>query len=200
MTTRLFFALLTFLSLSIFSAKSTSAQEKTFRVDAEKSTLKWNGYHLMKSYKHYGGIKIKEGSLTYENGKILGGKFVLDATSIDVDDLAGVKQTTLTKHLHSKDFFDVKNHPEVGLEITNSFEQEDGSLYVLANLSIKGITKRISFKTSIEESTTGNTIIAKAIIRFDRSKFNVDWGSSNLAKYIVDDNVDIETKIVGRIK
>ena len=198
--TRIFFASLTFLSISIFSSKSTSAQEKTFRVDAEKSTLKWNGYHLMKSYKHYGGIKIKEGSLTYENGKILGGKFVLDATSIDVDDLAGVKQTTLAKHLHSKDFFDVKNHPEVGLEITNSFEQEDGSLYVLANLSIKGITKRISFKTSIEESTTGNTIIAKAIIRFDRSKFNVDWGSSNLAKYIVDDNVDIETKIVGRIK
>lgn len=187
-------------TIFFLSSLTLTAQEKKFQVDTEKSKLKWNGYHLMKSYKHYGGILIKKGSFTFSDGKITGGMFVLDAGSISVDDLAGVKQTSLTKHLHSKDFFDVKKFPEVTLEITNSFKQEDGSLYVLANLTIKGITKRISFKTLIDESKTGNTLVAKSTIRFDRAKFNVDWGSSNLAKYVVDDNVDIETFLVGRVE
>ena len=75
-------------------AFSTGVEKKN--VNVKTSTIKWTGEKLTGS--HEGTISLKEGFVTMENGKLTGGEFVADMTSINVTDLeAGKGKEKLAK-------------------------------------------------------------------------------------------------------
>ncbi|MCY4779580.1 YceI family protein [Sphingobacterium sp. UT-1RO-CII-1] len=149
---------------------------ETFVVDAAESTVQWKGTKVTGA--HEGTITIKEGALVVDGGKVTGGTFVLDMNSISSTDLEGEWKEKLDGHLKSEDFFDVANNPEAKFEITGVEKgAEEGDAKVSGNLTIKGITKNISFDAKAVELTDSKANIT--------ANFNIvrgDWGVNYAGK------------------
>lgn len=156
----IFLALMTSLGL-------ITTPTSTKNIDVTKSNVEWIGKKI--TGQHSGTIKLKEGSIELENEKVIGGQFVIDMTSIAVTDIQGGAAEKLAGHLASPDFFDVANHGSAKFDIISV--NDEGSVY--GNLTIKGITKPISFDADF----TSNGATAKIII--DRTKYDIKYGSGS---------------------
>ena len=64
---------------------TTAVFAGTQKVDVAKSSVKWLGKKV--TGEHSGTISIKEGALDVTNGKVTGGKVVIDMNSITDTDL-----------------------------------------------------------------------------------------------------------------
>jgi polyisoprenoid-binding protein YceI len=174
----------------IFTAIGVSAQE--FKVDTEKSDLKWHGEKV--TGEHWGHIDLKEGWLSWENKKLSGGIFVIDMKSITNADLEDPEYNTkLVNHLKSDDFFGVEKFPTAKLEIKSSEKFEGNKALVKAHLTIKEITHPVEF----EVQKNDNWFMAEIVV--DRSKYDVRYGSGsffdNLGDKMIYDNFTMTVKI-----
>ena len=101
---------------------------------------------------HNGTINISKGVLTAANGKVTSGDFGIDINSIDEPNMEGEMKTKLLNHLKSPDFFDAANH-SAGMFSVVSVEPLSGNPEathtVTGNLTLKGITKSVSFPANI---------------------------------------------------
>ena len=141
-------------------------------VNTTDSKVAWLGRKV--SGQHNGDVAIKSGSLFVDEGKLTGGSFVIDLNTIDNHDLEGEYKGKLEGHLKSADFFDVENHPEATFEITEVKDGADaGEVVISGNLTIRGVTKNITFDANVEEATD-SAIKATADFNIARE----DWGVS----------------------
>src|SRR6478672_8746466 len=85
----------------------------TLTVNLEKSRIDWVA--AKKNDFHTGYFPLKSGNLIVDNGKITGGKFVIDLANLKVTDAGG--GDGLTGHLKRADFFDVEKFNEAVFEI-----------------------------------------------------------------------------------
>ncbi len=161
---------LTALSLTVLLFAFASIEKASYTIDVGKSSVKWTGYHLAKSYEHNGNVAVKSGSIEVADGKITGGTFVIDMTSISNSDLEGEKKTKLENHLKSDDFFAVEKHPEAKLEIT----KVNGSK-ATGKITIRGITEAINFDLA-NVKVTDNMVSASASVKVNRTKHEVSYG------------------------
>ncbi|MDZ4845099.1 MAG: YceI family protein [Chitinophagales bacterium] len=150
--------------------------EGTYKIDTKASTLQWTGYHLAKSYEHTGNVTIKSGNLVTDDEKITGGEFVIDMNTITDEDLKDAKDNAkLVNHLKSEDFFAINQFPEAKLVIKGSEKKGDNVYKTTADLTIRGITKTITFDTKVTK-LTDNEITASADIIINRTDFKVMYG------------------------
>ncbi|TVZ27430.1 polyisoprenoid-binding protein YceI [Gillisia sp. Hel_I_86] len=160
-------------------------------IDVEESKVTWRGEKVTGS--HIGTINLKSGFLNIENDKLIGGEFVMDMTSISNTDLSGENKQKLEGHLKSEDFFGVEKHPTSTLVITSIAEKGNGSYGVVGNLTIKNITKPVTFDLKMNGDT------ANAKLTIDRSKYDVKYGSGsffdNLGDKTIYDNFDLEVNL-----
>jgi len=139
-------------------------------VNPELSQVIWNGKKV--SGQHHGTINITSGSLLVNGGKVVGGDFVIDMNSIVNQDMEGEYKEKLEGHLKSGDFFDVTNHPEANFKITAVQDgTTPGVVVVSGNLTIKGITKNITF-----DATVVNLTDTSAQVTADFNIAREDWG------------------------
>ncbi|MEC3880850.1 YceI family protein [Parapedobacter sp. 10938] len=139
-------------------------------VDTAQSTVQWTGRKV--SGEHHGDVQVKSGTLTVEENKLVGGSFIIDLTTITNHDLEGEYKGKLEGHLKSADFFDVDNHPEANFEITNVEEgAEAGHVVISGNLTIRGVTKNITFDAQVHEASAS---AVKATADFNIAR--EDWG------------------------
>ena len=177
-------------------AETTDAQEVTttsgtsFKVDTTASKVEWVATKV--SAYHTGTLNVKSGEVMVQDGNITGGNFVLDMNSIVVSGPPGSDAKANEKllgHLKSGDFFDVAANPEATFTITSVTpfsgtakdtadpRQESISKYkvtnpthtVSGNLTIRGVTKNITFPAQI--TIAGNS--ASAIAKFNINR--KDW-------------------------
>ena len=183
------YSLFTILFLVSFFINAQNLHLKT-----DKSTLKWTGEQIT-TKTHFGSLKFKSGNITFENGIISSGKFLVDMTSLLVEDLQGNYKQRLEGHLKSDDFFSVEKFNESSLTIVSSSKNDSG-LDVNGDLTIKGITLPIKFK--LEDLGMGQEEVRwKGVLTFDRSKYNVRFRSGsffqNLGDKLILDEIRIET-------
>ncbi len=81
--------------------------------------------------------------------------------------------------IESKNFFEVEKFPTATFVITKIAGNQ-----VTGNLTIKGITKSISFPAEI--SVKGGKVAAKASITIDRTDYNIKYGSKKFFDSIGD--------------
>lgn len=169
----------------------------TFSVDTKASELKWTGYHLAKSYEHWGNVELKSGSLTTDGEKITSGSFVIDMTTLSNGDIEDEKDNQkLVNHLKNDDFFSVKDYPEAKMVIKSSEKTGDNTYKTIGDLTIKGITKEIEFETKIEK-VTDSEIVAIADMRVPRTEFKVMYGWK-VENAILDGEFRMEVKLVAK--
>lgn len=161
---KLFFV--AFISLTLFAFTTQITKE----VNTESSVVKWTGYKV--TGQHEGTIMIKKGSLTFKNNVLVGGKFVIDMSTINTTDLEGDYKKKLDGHLKDDDFFGVEKHKTASLVFT-SLKQNGTNYIVNADLTIKGITNKVKFKMQVLENS------AIADLKIDRTKYDIKYGSAS---------------------
>jgi len=180
------------LALSLTSTVFAGSQN----VDTAKSSVKWLAKKV--TGQHTGTISVKEGNLVVENGKITGGKVVVDMNSIaDVDLTDATWNAKLIGHLKSDDFFSVATFPTAELVVTKV--ENNGDNYTFSgNLTIKGVTNPASFTAT--SAKDGKNITYKGTLVVDRSKFNVRYGSKsffdNLGDKVIYDEFNLDFNLV----
>jgi len=174
-------------------AKEVTATEgSSLKLDTTASKIEWvatkvSGYHT-------GTINIKSGELKSTDSSLTGGEFVIDMPSLVVSGPSGSNaemDAKLTGHLKSGDFFDVEKNPEAKFVITEiqpftgevkdttDPRQESIGKYKVANpthtvsgnLTMKGVTKNISFPAQVTANSTGVEAVAK--FNIDRTQWNI---------------------------
>lgn len=169
------------LSMALFGLAAIAGNpvKQKVAVDTKNSKMEWIAEKV--TGKHWGTVNIKSGAFEMDGGKLTGGTFDIDMTTIKVVDIED-KETNakLTGHLMSDDFFSVKNHNTAQFVITKVKEKEgkNGNNYeITGDLTIKGITKPITFPARI--SVKDNQMKAYASLDVDRTKWDVRYGSGS---------------------
>ena len=170
MTKNILFSLV----LSFFTIISFS--QKMVEVNTDASRLMWTGSKLTSS--HQGEINLKSGALEIKDGKLVGGRFIIDMTSIKNTDIEDEKsRNKLEKHLKDEDFFGVDKHPESHLKITKAVSVNKEDYKIIADLTIKEITHSITFSANVR--IDNDAFLATSIIKFDRTKWDIKYKSSS---------------------
>lgn len=172
----------------------------TFKVDASKSVLKWNGKKV--TGEHYGTIQLKEGSFTLDGTKLTKGSFVADMNSIVCEDLKDQNfNQKLVGHLKSDDFFSVASHPTASFTMTKATMTGAGKYDVTGNLTIKGITKPVTFPVTVKVTGAGAEASGKIVV--DRAKYDMKFRSKSffdaatLGDNLIYDDFTIEVNLVA---
>ena len=179
------------LALSFFTARSFATQpvaEETVTVKADESTVTWKAYKVTGS--HTGTVTLKSGDLVFDNGTLKGGEFVVDMTSIICTDLEGEYKQKLEGHLKSDDFFSVTSHQTSKMVFTNVKATGKNSYEVTGDLTIKGITKPVTFDVSVYGSK------ATATLKVDRAEYDVRYGSGSFFDDLGDKTIYDEFDLV----
>ncbi|MGZ3754426.1 MAG: YceI family protein [Mucilaginibacter sp.] len=175
--------------LLLFAVTSSYGQKLvTYSVDPTNSVVRWTGYAQAGTYAPHGTIKIKSARFTMDGARLTSAKIVMNMTTIDHDN----KQ--LQEHLRGEDFFDCAKFPEAEFDLL-AFNGNT----VTGNLTIKGITKQISFPVMI--ANQNNIITVKADVKIDRTVFNIKYKSASffqdLGSYAIKNEFDLNIDLVA---
>lgn len=149
-----------------------------FEIASAQSNIDWVGKKVTGS--HNGTIAIKSGKLLLTDGKLTGGTFIIDTTSIKILDITDpATNAQFAGHLASDDFFSSDKYPEAVFNISSvSGKQIEG------NLTIKGITHPVAFDAVI--NVNGDLLTATGKVIIDRTKYGMKFRSGNFFKDLGD--------------
>lgn len=168
---------------------------ESYAVKADASEVKWTATKV--TGKHFGKINVQAGAIEFTDGQFSGGEAVIDTTSISVEDLQGGGKEKLTKHLKSADFFDIQQFPTATIKITEVKPAGENLYDVTADLTIKGITKPVTFQANVVKNESGVT--AAAAISIDRTTYDIRYGSGkffeNLGDKTIHDTFTLDVSI-----
>ncbi|MFM2269887.1 MAG: hypothetical protein RL757_3328 [Bacteroidota bacterium] len=185
------------IALISLMSMTTVPTTTTFKVDAAKSSFKWTGKKLAGT--HWGYVKFTDGSLQIQKGVLVGGAFNVDMNTIDCQDTQGEWGQKLVGHLKSDDFFNAEKFPKSTLVIKSVTAKGSSQYDIIADLSIKGVSKDVKFTATV--TTTGETATATANFNIDRTKYGIRYGSGsffdNLGDKAIDNNFNVEVNIVA---
>jgi polyisoprenoid-binding protein YceI len=174
--------LLLFICLSVFSI---SGMAQTYKPVKEGTTVKFKirnlGFNTTGSFSGIGG------TITFDPAN-------LATCSFDVSVDAQTVNTGIDardNHLRKEEYFDVKNHPHikfVSSRVTKSTRA--GTLFVYGRLTIKGVTKDISFPFTAKPIDGG--YLFNGEFKLNRRDFKVGGGST------VSDNLTVMLDVTAK--
>lgn len=180
-----------------FLVGGTENTQETYTVDASASQIDWLGKKV--TGEHNGTIALKDGSFEFTDGKLTGGNFTVDMTSIDNSDLEGEWKGKLVGHLKSDDFFGVEKYPTAKFVITGVVSQGPGKYKITGDMTIKDKTNEVKFNADFKENDDQLTGLASIVI--DRSEYDVRYGSGSffddLGDKTIYDDFELTVKIVA---
>lgn len=189
-------------------AEAAAVSESTsvnYTVNVTDSQIEWKGFKPTGT--HTGTIKLDNGNLTVDDGRLQSGTFVIDMESIEVTDLEGDDKMSLESHLKGTvegkegDFFNVNQFPEATFEVTSTESLAAGKSRLSGNLSMKGQKHNISFPVTISNED-GVMKIESEPFTIDRTQWGINYGSKSVFDNLGDQfiNDDMELKIMIKAK
>ncbi|WP_041340494.1 YceI family protein [Runella slithyformis] len=171
----------------------------------KESTIFWKGNYAVGNKGHEGTLQLLSGTLTRTaDGKITGGRFVMDMNSIkntDEEDEKGRKN--LEDHLKSNDFFDVQKYPTATFTIVQIAPAALPNRYsVTGDLVMKGFSNRIVFTALINQNK--EAISVKADHTLIRTLWGITYKSQgafdfgNLKNDLISNAVPIRMELLFR--
>jgi len=174
-------------AVAIIALISFATNAQTKKINVEKSNITWLAKKV--TGQHEGTISLKEGALILKDGKLTGGKFVMDMTSINTTDLDGDMKENLDGHLKSDDFFSTAKNPTATLVFKTIADKGNGTYTVTAELMIKKITNPVTFDINVSDAGAATKLI------IDRTKYDIKYKSGNffenLGDKVIYDNFDL---------
>jgi polyisoprenoid-binding protein YceI len=160
------------------STVATEIPTGTWSIDAVHSSIGFGVKHFGVST-FRGSFSGAAGSLVTEDGAIRS----IDGT-VKLENLV-TEEPQLTGHLHSEDFFDAANHPEITFKSTAIEAVDADKLRIAGDLTIRGVTRPVELDAEIEgagDDPYGNTRLGiTATGAVDRSDWGITWNAPPLA-------------------
>ncbi len=191
------------------NAEVTEAQEvettagNTYAADVSQSKVEWIGTKPVGQ--HHGTFKLQNGTLIVSENALKGGTFTVDIKSVTPDDQDAEGNAKLQGHLMSADFFDAEKHPTGTFEITNVTEgvqntdglvMKDATHTITGNLTLKGVTKSITFPAKVQVAESN--ITADANFNIDRTQWEIVYGNDkSLGDKFIRPEVNLQVHLVA---
>ena len=174
----------------VLSTVAATAQTKN--INTTTSTIEWVGKKV--TGQHNGTVNFKDGALVFKGKKLKGGIFTVDMTSLTATDLSGEYQGKLNGHLKADDFFGTDKFPTAKLVFKKIGTISTNVYRVTADLTIKGITKPVTFDITVN----GNT--ATTAFNVDRTKYGIKYNSKSFFESIGDKAIYDEFELKVALK
>lgn len=190
-------------SLVTLAFKPVTKNAVSYKVNAEQSTFNWHAKKV--TGEHMGLVKFAVGSIETDGKILTGGNFDIDMTTITCTDLTGEWNGKLIGHLNSPDFFAVDNFKTANLKIKSASaikgaKAAANNYNVVADLTIKGITKEITFPAFVVIKKSGE-VVANANFDIDRTAYDIKYGSKSFFEGIgdkaIDDKFNVKIRVVA---
>jgi polyisoprenoid-binding protein YceI len=175
-------------------------ETKKFEIASAKSNIGWIGRKVTGA--HNGTIEVKEGAFITTDGKLTGGKVVINTATIKILDIADqATNAQFAGHLASDDFFAIEKFPTSTFEIT-AVQSLGGDQYRLeGDLTIKGITHPATFDANVETSEDTFNLSGKLLV--DRTKYGIRFRSGNFFKDLGDtliyNDFELDVKVTEKV-
>ena len=179
-----------FITVIIFFFQLTAFCQ-IYYLQPEQSKIKWTGKSAFSAYELSGSLQASKGQLLVNNDIIDKASVIVGMKSLSS------KNKDLTKHLKSKDFFDVNKYTRASFVLTK-VEGSSDSIAIIGNLTIKDKTKPFEVNMKMFRGheliqLTGNLVI-------DRTSFGIEFNSpsffKNLGDQAIADNFVLELYLV----
>ncbi|MBW8686485.1 YceI family protein [Chitinophaga rhizophila] len=183
------------------------AEGRRYLVDTATSEVRWIG--TKPTGKHTGSFKVQEGTLLVKDTTVTGGNIIVKMNSLENLDLSQ-SDTSLKRKLEDELkgplFFDVASFPVATFEITNVTNftpsvgnevlMKNANYTVQGNLTIKNITKNISFPAIIK--LENGTITAMANFNIDRTLWGMTYrADKSMQDKLINSAVNIEFRVTA---
>jgi polyisoprenoid-binding protein YceI len=165
-------------------------------IDPAGSKLIWTGKKV--TGEHTGGINVQSGTIGWSKDGLTSANVTIDMNSITCTDLEGGGATKLIGHLKSPDFFNTAAHGTATFKSTKvepiaGAAPGQPNYKVTGDLTIKGVTHPITFDALAWHD--GKVVRAAANLVFDRTKYDVRYGSSNFFEGLGDKAISDEVAL-----
>jgi len=173
-------------------ALPASAGTTTYQIDPRHSSAGFAVTHLMISTVR-GEFHGVTGTVVVDDSDVSKStvNVTIDATSLDT------REPDRDKHLKSEAFFDVAKYPAITFQSTKVESNNDGSLKITGDLTIRGITKTAVLTTTVPKAPIKDPwglqrTAASASTRINRQDFGVAWNQKlDSGGVVVGDDVNI---------
>lgn len=180
----------------------------SYLVDTTNSTIQWIG--TKPTGKHVGFFKVQGGQLFVKDTMITGGNIIIKMNSlanVDLSKTDTVLQRKLENELKGPLFFDVTKFPVATFEITsvsgftpsvgNEVLMKNANHTIQGNLTIKDITKNISFPAIIKFEK--GEITALANFNIDRTLWGMTYrADKSMQDKLINSAVNIEFRLKAK--
>jgi polyisoprenoid-binding protein YceI len=173
-------------------ALPASAGTTTYQIDPRHSSAGFGVTHLMIStvrgefHGVTGTVVVDDSDISKSSVNV-----TIDATTVDT------REPDRDKHLKSEAFFDVAKYPTITFQSTKVERNNDGSLKVTGDLTIRGVTKSAVLtanlpKAPIKDPWGLQRTATSASARINRQDFGVAWNQKlDSGGVVVGDDVNI---------
>lgn len=180
---------------SLMLVAGTALAADTYNIDNTHSSVAFSAKHMVIS-NIKGTFEKIEGTIVYDANDITKSSVEI---SIEVASL-NTRNSKRDGHLKSGDFFDAENHPTITFK-SNKITKTDDGLVATGGLTIRGVTKEISFAFVLSGPITdpyGDTRIGIEVdtIIIKRHDFGISWNEKlDSGGLIVGKEVKIELAV-----
>jgi len=173
-------------------ALPASAGTTTYQIDPRHSSAGFGVTHLMIStvrgefHGVTGTVVVDDMDISKSSVNV-----TIDATTVDT------REPDRDKHLKSEAFFDVAKHPTITFQSTKVERNADGTLKVIGDLTIRGVTKAAVLtaslpKTPIKDPWGLQRTATSATTKINRQDFGVAWNQKlDSGGVVVGDDVNV---------
>lgn len=177
------------------TSEEVSLDNGVHQIDTSNSVISWSADKVVRPG-HTGTINIGSGSFEISDNKLVNGVVIIDMASIKSDE--GIAK--LEEHLASDDFFSVNTYPESKITLNSmTLDSQSGDYMVEGDLTIKDITRPVSFKAQIQEEGEGFRITSDFSI--NRVDWNIVWGDGSgldsLKDKVLKDKINFKLNILA---
>ncbi|MCC6599787.1 MAG: YceI family protein [Crocinitomicaceae bacterium] len=169
------------------------AKDGKYIVDYKNSQLEWKGEKVTGS-RHIGTLRVSSGVVTLTGNTITSGKIKVDVNSLTNSDVTDASYNAkLVNHLKGEDFFNTAKFPDAELVLVSGNPKKDASgntHEVKGKLTIKGITQDVTFPAKLIHNV--EQLLISGTFSFDRSKFDVRYGSPSFFSDLGDKAINNE--------
>ena len=172
-------------------------KKQHLNIDLQASTIHWNASKVTGT--HHGAVPFTSGSIDLDGDKVVTAEFTADMNKLhDVDIKDDGLRQRLETHLHSPDFFNTAQFPSATFRSTST--KKTGDEYAITgDLTIKGITKPITFQAKTSEQD--GRWVADAEVKVDRTLYDIRYGSGkffqNLGDSLIYDTFTLQVHFVA---
>ena len=172
--------------------------EITYTLDRAATRIEWKGTKAFGLRSHAGIVRAMDGRILLRDGSLTGGVVTVDMRTIEVTDIPPsdpVPRQRIRDHLMNEDFFDVEHHPTATLRIIGEEQRRGPTRNVIADLTVRGITHRITFPATVQ-AISPTRLHVTAELELDRRRWGANF-SGRIGNALVDDTFTLRLNVIA---